>query len=32
MAKVWNKKMFKHIRGQCDEASKALAKRTRRLP
>ena len=26
MAKVWNKKMFKHIRGQCDEASKALAK------
>jgi ribonucleoside-diphosphate reductase alpha chain len=26
MAKVWNKKMFKHIRGQCDAASKALAK------
>ena len=26
MAKVWNKKMFKHIRGQCDEASKSLAK------
>jgi ribonucleoside-diphosphate reductase alpha chain len=26
MAKVWNKKMFKHIRGQCDEASKTLAK------
>ncbi len=25
MAKVWNKKMFKHIRGQCDEASKTLA-------
>jgi ribonucleoside-diphosphate reductase alpha chain len=26
MAKVWNKKMFKHIRGQCDQASKTLAK------
>jgi ribonucleoside-diphosphate reductase alpha chain len=26
MAKVWNKKMFKHIRGQCDLASKTLAK------
>jgi ribonucleoside-diphosphate reductase alpha chain len=26
MAKVWNKKMFKHIRSQCDAASKALAK------
>src|SRR5271156_6862995 len=26
MAKVWNKKMFKHIRGQCDQASKDLAK------
>jgi len=26
MAKVWNKKMFKHIRGQCDHASKTLAK------
>src|SRR6201990_576436 len=26
MAKVWNKKMFKHIRGQCDAASKALHK------
>ena len=26
MAKVWNKKMFKHIRSQCDLASKALAK------
>src|SRR6201996_2816392 len=26
MAKVWNKKMFKHIRGQCDQASKKLAK------
>jgi ribonucleoside-diphosphate reductase alpha chain len=26
MAKVWNKKMFKHIRGQCDVASKTLAK------
>ena len=26
MAKVWNKKMFKHIRGQCDEASKSLAR------
>ncbi len=25
MAKVWNKKMFKHIRGQCDEASTSLA-------
>jgi ribonucleoside-diphosphate reductase alpha chain len=25
MAKVWNKKMFKHIRGQCDDASKKLA-------
>jgi ribonucleoside-diphosphate reductase alpha chain len=25
MAKVWNKKMFKHIRGQCDEASRTLA-------
>ncbi len=25
MAKVWNKKMFKHIRGQCDEASHKLA-------
>ncbi|NQW50267.1 MAG: ribonucleoside-diphosphate reductase subunit alpha, partial [Rhodospirillales bacterium] len=24
MAKVWNKKMFKHIRGQCDEASMTL--------
>jgi ribonucleoside-diphosphate reductase alpha chain len=26
MAKVWNKKMFKHIRGQCDLASKTLAR------
>src|SRR5476651_2421301 len=26
MAKVWNKKMFKHIRSQCDLASKTLAK------
>ena len=26
MAKVWNKKMFKHIRGQCDDASKTLGK------
>jgi ribonucleoside-diphosphate reductase alpha chain len=26
MAKVWNKKMFKHIRGQCDEASLTLGK------
>lgn len=26
MAKVWNKKIFKHIRSQCDAASKALAK------
>ncbi len=26
MAKVWNKKMFKHIRSQCDQASKTLAK------
>ncbi len=26
MAKVWNKKMFKHIRSHCDAASKALAK------
>ena len=26
MAKVWNKKMFKHIRGQCDEASKTLGR------
>ncbi len=26
MAKVWNKKMFKHIRAQCDQASKTLAK------
>src|SRR6201991_1564584 len=26
MAKVWNKKMVKHIRGQCDQASKALAR------
>jgi ribonucleoside-diphosphate reductase alpha chain len=26
MAKVWNKKMFKHIRSQCDAASKALAR------
>jgi len=26
MAKVWNKKMFKHIRAQCDQASKILAK------
>ncbi|MCA0303567.1 MAG: ribonucleoside-diphosphate reductase subunit alpha [Proteobacteria bacterium] len=26
MAKVWNKKMFKHIRSQCDEASKSLAR------
>jgi len=26
MAKVWNKKMFKHIRAQCDQASKRLAK------
>jgi ribonucleoside-diphosphate reductase alpha chain len=26
MAKVWNKKMFKHIRSQCDAASRALAK------
>ena len=25
MAKVWNKKMFKHIRGQCDDASHKLA-------
>ena len=25
MAKVWNKKMFKHIRAQCDEASQKLA-------
>ena len=25
MAKVWNKKMFKHIRSQCDEASHKLA-------
>jgi ribonucleoside-diphosphate reductase alpha chain len=25
MAKVWNKKMFKHIRGQCDKASQDLA-------
>ncbi|MBM3647679.1 MAG: ribonucleoside-diphosphate reductase subunit alpha [Alphaproteobacteria bacterium] len=25
MAKVWNKKMFKHIRSHCDEASKTLA-------
>jgi len=25
MAKVWNKKMFKHIRGQCDQASQDLA-------
>ena len=32
MAKVWNKKMFKHIRGQCDEASKSLAQGARRLP
>jgi len=31
MAKVWNKKMFKHIRSQCDQASKDLA-RTRRVP
>ena len=26
MAKVWNKKMFKHIRGQCDQSSKDLAR------
>ena len=26
MAKVWNKKMFKHIRGQCDDASRTLGK------
>jgi ribonucleoside-diphosphate reductase alpha chain len=26
MAKVWNKKMFKHVRSQCDEASKSLAR------
>jgi ribonucleoside-diphosphate reductase alpha chain len=26
MAKVWNKKMFKHIRAQCDEASLTLGK------
>jgi ribonucleoside-diphosphate reductase alpha chain len=26
MAKVWNKKIFKHIRAHCDAASKALAK------
>src|SRR3954471_16472623 len=26
MAKVWNKKMFKHIRGGCDDASKTLGK------
>ena len=26
MAKVWNKKMFKHIRNQCDLASTTLAK------
>ena len=25
VAKAWNKKMFKHIRGQADEASKTLA-------
>jgi ribonucleoside-diphosphate reductase alpha chain len=25
MAKVWNKKMFKHIRSHCDEASSKLA-------
>jgi ribonucleoside-diphosphate reductase alpha chain len=25
MAKVWNKKMFKHIRNHCDAASKTLA-------
>jgi ribonucleoside-diphosphate reductase alpha chain len=25
MAKVWNKKIFKHIRSQCDEASRKLA-------
>ena len=32
MAKVWNKKMFKHIRGQCDAASKALGQGARRVP
>ncbi len=26
MAKVWNKKMFKHVRAQCDEASLTLGK------
>jgi len=25
MAKVWNKKMFKHVRAQCDRASQVLA-------
>ena len=28
MAKVWNKKMFKHIRGQCDEASQVARPRS----
>ena len=32
MAKVWNKKMFKHIRGQCDEASQVAGQGARRLP
>jgi hypothetical protein len=32
MAKVWNKKMFKHIRGQCDQASKTLAKERGAVP
>ena len=32
IAKVWNKRMFKHIRGQADAASHMLARRARAVP